>query len=52
MLIDCERAKKFLAPKSEIMVDKHAHNKYMDKFFKKPWFKDSSYFAEIDPRWN
>ena len=52
MLIDCERAKKFLAPKSEIMVDKHAHNKYMDKFVKKPWFRDSSYFAEIDPRWN
>tara|TARA_B100000214_G_scaffold249461_1_gene183273 strand:+ start:321 stop:1058 length:738 start_codon:yes stop_codon:yes gene_type:complete len=52
MLIDCERAKNFLAPKKQIMSDKSAHNKYMSKFLKKPWFWDSRFFAEIDPRWN
>ena len=52
MLIDCEQAKNFLASKKQIMNDKFAHNKYMSKFLKKPWLRDSIFFAEIDPRWN
>ncbi len=52
MLIDCELAKGFLATKEEIMIDKDSHNKYMKKFIKKPWFRNSKFFSEIDPRWN
>lgn len=52
MLIDCERAKKFLDSKEQIMSDKFSHNKYMSKFLKKPVYRDSKFFAEIDPRWN
>ncbi len=52
MLIDCERAKKFLDSKEQIMSDKFSHNKYMSKFLKKPVYRDSTFFAEIDPRWN
>ena len=52
MLIDCEQAKNFLAPINEIMSDKYAHERYLNKFVKKPWFKNSRFFEEIDPRWN
>jgi len=52
MLIDCERAKKFLAPKNEIMADKDAHNNYIKQFAKKPWLKGSKFFSKIDPKWN
>ena len=52
MLIDCERAKKFLDSKEQIMSDKFSHNKYMSKFLKKPVYRHSKFFAEIDPRWN
>lgn len=52
MLIDCAVAKKFLTSKEETMNDPFAHGKYMKKFLKKPWFRDSKYFTEIDPRWN
>ena len=48
MLIDCERAKKFLDSKEQIMSDKFSHNKYMSKFLKKPmsYFLDD--YEELD----
>ena len=52
MLIDCEKAKDFLDPISALKINANAHNACMKSYVKNPLFRESSYFTEIDPRWN
>ena len=52
MLIDCSKAKDILAPKETLMADQNMHSFYMNTLVKKPFFRKSKYFHEIDPRWN
>jgi hypothetical protein len=52
MLIDCSKAKNIIAPKETLKVDQNMHSFYMNTLVKKPFFRKSKYFHEIDPRWN